>query len=83
MSIFNEEVFILILIFILTLSILVLSIALVIVIKKATYLSKKKKDIIIFTIDMYLDYGEQIDIIDKEKHPIIIEELEKVKLKLK
>jgi len=76
------SIFAWILIIILALVILLLSIALVMVIKKATYLSNKEKDMIKFSIDMYVDYGEEIGITDEKQHPIIVNELEKIKKKI-
>ena len=62
-----------------SLIILLLSIGIVIVIKKATYLSKKNRDLIIFVIDMYIQYGEEIGITSQDKHDVLIKELEKIK----
>lgn len=69
----------LLIIIILTLIILLLSFGLVLIIKNATYLSKKEKDMVIFSIDMYIDYGDEIGITDEKQHPIIIDELKKIK----
>lgn len=76
------SIFVWVLIIIIALVILFLSIALVSVIKKATYLSKKEKDMVNFTIDMYIEYGEEIGITDEKQHPIIVDELEKIKKKI-
>lgn len=76
------SIFVWILIIILALIVLLLSIALLKVIKNATYLSKKEKDIIIFSIDMYIEYGEEIGITSEDKHNIIIKELNNVKKKI-
>ena len=70
------------LIIILVLIILLLTIALLRVIKKATYLSDKEKDMVLFSIDMYVDYGEEIGITDEKQHPIIVDELTKIKKKI-
>lgn len=77
------SIFVWILIIILALTILLLTIALLRVIKKATYLSDKEKDIVKFSIDMYIDYGEEIGITDEKQHPIIVEELNSVKKKIR
>jgi len=50
-------------------------------VKKATYLSKKQKDFIIFAIDMYIDYAEELDIMAGDKHEIIVENLKEIKEK--
>ena len=61
--------------------ILFLSLALYHVIKKASYLSKKQKDFIIFAIDMYIDYAEELEITSSEQHDIIVENLKTIKEK--
>lgn len=71
--------FLWVLIILLIIIILFLSIALFHVIKKATYLSKKQKEFIIFSIDMYLDYAEELEIYSKEQHDIIIKNLKEIK----
>jgi cell division protein FtsI/penicillin-binding protein 2 len=76
------SIFVWILVIIVALIILLLSITLFQVVKKATYLSRKEKDIVIFSIDMYVEYGEEIGITSKDKHDIIIDELNKVKKKI-
>ena len=76
------SIFVWILIIILALTILLLTIALLRVIKKAGYFSDKEKDMIIFSIDMYVDYGEEIGIADEKQHPIIVDELTKIKKKI-
>ena len=65
-----------------TLIILTLSIAIILIIKKATYLSKKNRDLIIFVIDMYIQYGEEIGITSQDKHSALIIELNKIREKL-
>lgn len=76
------SIFVWILLIILAVIILLLSISVIWVIRKATYLSKKEKDMIIFSIDMYVDYGEEIGITDEKQHPIIVDELSKIKKKI-
>jgi hypothetical protein len=75
-------IFVWILIILLAIIILLLTIAVIWVIQKATYLSQKEKDMVIFTIDMYTDFGEEIGITDEKQHPIILEELSKLKKKI-
>lgn len=49
--------------------------------KKGIFLSKKEKDFIIFVIDMYIQYAEDLEINSKEQHDKIVEELNKIKNK--
>jgi hypothetical protein len=50
--------------------------------KNKFILSDKDKEFIIFTIDMYLRYGEELDIIPEDKHEIIVENLTNIKNKI-
>lgn len=59
--------------------ILILSLSLFFVIKKASYLSKKEKDFIIFAIDMYIDYAKKLDIQSEEQHEQIVKQLKNIK----
>lgn len=77
-----SELFLWILIAVLVLIILILSISVLLIIKKATYLSKKERDFIVFAIDMYITYGEEIGINSPEEQETLIKELEKVKNKV-
>ena len=77
------SIFVWILLIIFAFIILLLSISVIWVIQKATYLSDKEKDMIIFSIDMYVEYGEEIGITDEKQHPIIIDELTKIKKKIR
>ena len=49
--------------------------------RKATYLSKKEKEFIDFTLEMYINYGSEINIIPKEHHEVMLKELEKLREK--
>ena len=60
---------------------LILSITLFHVVTKASYLSKKQKEFIVFAIDMYIDYAEELDITSKTQHDIIVENLKEIKEK--
>ncbi len=71
-----------ILLIILAIIILLLTMAVIWTIQKASYLSKKEKEMINFSIDMYVDYGEEIGITDEKQHPIIVDELTKIKKKM-
>lgn len=50
--------------------------------KKFTYLSIRDKKIIEFVIDIYIDYGKEIDVIDEENHDKIINDLTELKKRL-
>lgn len=69
-----------VIIFLLIIS-LFLSITLYLVVKKASYLSRKQKDFIIFAIDMYVDYAEELEITSKTQHETIVENLKEIKEK--
>lgn len=45
-------------------------------------LCDKDKDFIVFVIDMYVEYAEELKINSKEKHDIIVDNLNKIKIKL-
>ena len=49
--------------------------------KKSNIFIKKGKKFIDFTLDMYLTYGDSLDIIPKEHHDVIINELKKLREK--
>ena len=70
-----------IIIVVLIIIILFLSITLFHVVTKASYLSKKQKEFIVFAIDMYVDYAEELDITSKTQHDTIVENLKKIKEK--
>lgn len=48
-------------------------------IKKSTYFSKKEKEYILFLIDIFSEYGEDLGIQSKEQHKLLVEELNKIK----
>lgn len=50
--------------------------------KKFTYLSTRDKKIINFVIDIYIDYGKEIDVIDEENHDKIIADLKELKTRI-
>lgn len=49
--------------------------------KKSTYLSSKEKEFIVFVIDIFKDYGDDLGIQTKDQHKKLVEELEKIKNK--
>jgi hypothetical protein len=69
-------------ILLLTVIILFLSLAIYFLIKKSTYLTEKEKEFIIFVINIFRDYGDDLGIKQtKEQHQKLVEELEKIKKK--
>lgn len=59
--------------------ILLLSLALYYFSRKSIYLSNKEKEFIIFVIDIFAQYGDDLGIQSKEQHKKLVEELEKIK----
>jgi len=49
--------------------------------KKSTYLSDKEKEFIVFVMDIFTEYGDDLGIQSKEQHEKLVEELEKIKKK--
>ncbi len=62
--------------------ILFLSLALYYFSKKSIYFSKKEKEFVVFVIDIFKEYGDDLGIQSKEQHKKLVEELEKIKKKL-
>ena len=58
-----------------------LAVALYLFAKKSTYLSDKEKEFIIFVMDIFTEYGDDLGIQSKEQHEKLVEELEKIKTK--
>ena len=69
-------------ILILTVIILLLSLALNIFIKKSIYLSNKEREFILFTLSVFVEYGDDLGIQSKEQFQKICEELDKIKKRL-
>jgi putative cell wall-binding protein len=69
----------LIVIFILLGIIVVLAIALKTVISKATYLSRKDKDFIIYALDIYIDYADELNVSSLDEHEVIVKQLDRIK----
>ena len=61
--------------------IILLAMALYMFAKKSIYLSDKEKDFIIFVMEIFKDYGDDLGIQSKEQHQKLVEELEKIKTK--
>ena len=68
-------------IIILLVIILLLALTLYVFSKKLIYLSNKEKEFIIFVIDIFSQYGDDLGIQSKEQHKKLTEELEKIKNK--
>jgi len=72
-----------IIIVLLVIIILFLSLALYHFIKKSIYFSNKEKEFILFVIDIFIEYGDDLGIQSKEQHKKLVEELSKIKNKIK
>ena len=70
-----------VIIFTLLIIVLFLALALYYFSKKSTYISNKEKEFIIFVIDIFTQYGDDLGIQTKEQHHKLTEELEKIKNK--
>ena len=71
-----------IIIFLLLAVILLLALALYWFSKKSTYFSTKEKEFLIFVIDIFTQYGDDLGIQSKEQHVKLTEELDKIRKKL-
>ena len=67
---------------ILSICILLLSLALYNFIKKSIYLNNKEKEFILFTISVFIEYGDDLGIQSKDQFEKICNELNKIKTKL-
>lgn len=72
-----------IIIVLLAIIILFLSLALFYLSKKSIYFSDKEKEFIVFVIDIFIEYGDDLGIQSKEQHKKLVEELNKIKNNLK
>ena len=70
-----------ILVILLTVIVLILAGTLYLFIKKSQYISDKEKEFIVFVIDIFTQYGDDLGIQSKEQHKKLCEELEKIKTK--
>ncbi len=61
--------------------VLVLGLALYFFIEKSTYVTNKDKEFIVFVIDMYIQYAENLEIHSKAQHKKIVKQLEDIKKK--
>ena len=76
-----NELFLTLIILVLVVVILLLSISYFKLIKKTTYLPDKDKEIIDFTIEMYIKYAKDLDIQSEEQHDLLVKELNRIKEK--
>jgi len=70
-----------IVILLLAIVILLLAMALFLFAKKSVYISDKEKEFIIFVMDIFEEYGDDLGIQSKDQHEKLVEELEKIKKK--
>jgi len=70
-----------ILIVLLVTIILILSLAFYLLLKKGSFISDKEKEFIVFVIDIFIQYGDDLGIQSKEEHQKITSELNKIKNK--
>lgn len=68
-----------ILIVLLVTIILFLSLAFYLLLKKGVFISDKEKEFIVFVIDIFIQYGDDLGIQSKEEHEKITSELNKIK----
>ena len=68
-----------ILIVLLVTIILFLSLTLYLLLKKGTFIQDKEKEFIVFVIDIFIQYGDDLGIQSKEEHKKITAELNKIK----
>lgn len=66
----------------LAITVFLLSGSIYLLIKRNPFLSKKEKEFIIFVIDIFSEYGDELGIQTKEQHQKLVEELEKIKKKI-
>lgn len=66
----------------LTITVFLLSGSIYLLVKRNPFFSKKEKEFIIFVIDIFSEYGDDLGIQSKEQHQKLVEELEKIKKKI-
>lgn len=70
-----------ILLILLALMVLFLSMAIYHFLKKGAFISDKEKEFIIFVINIFEEYGDDLGVQSKEQHKKLVDELEKIKKK--
>jgi hypothetical protein len=68
-------------IILLVVAVVLLAGALYLFAKRSLYISDKEKEFIVFVIDIFVQYGDDLGIQSKEQHKKLTEELEKIKTK--
>jgi len=76
------EIIYIIILVLLCVIILLLSLSILFLIKKTNFLSEKEKEFILFTIDIFIEYADDLGIQTKEQHKKLVKELNKIKKKL-
>ena len=75
------NVWVIIVVVTLSVSVLLLALALYFFVRKSDYISDKDKEFIEFTLDMYIQYAEDLNIHSPQQHKKIVEQLERIKKK--
>lgn len=70
-----------ILLILLAVIVLFLSMTIYQFLKKGVFISDKEKEFIIFVIDIFEQYGDDLGVQSKEQHKKLVDELEKIKQK--
>jgi hypothetical protein len=70
-----------ILLILLAVIVLFLSMTIYQFLKKGAFISDKEKEFIIFVIDIFEQYGDDLGVQSKEQHKKLVDELEKIKEK--
>jgi hypothetical protein len=70
-----------IVIILLSIAVVALALTLLFFVRKSVYIPDKDKEFIEFTIDMYIQYAEDLKINSPTQHKKIVEQLEKIKTK--
>ena len=65
----------------LSVGVVLLALALLFFVRKSVYIPDKDKEFIEFTIDMYLQYAEELEINSPKQHKVIVNQLERIKTK--
>jgi hypothetical protein len=68
-------------IILLVVAVVLLAGALYLFAKRSLYISDKEKEFIVFVIDIFIQYGDDLGIQSKEQHKKLTEELERIKIK--
>lgn len=68
-----------IVVLILSVIILILSISIFYLLKFSMFIFGSDKELIEFVVDIYIEFGEKLNLYDKNKHDIIVKKLEKFK----